>query len=199
MDCYSPWLSPPDPGPEHALVARALAEEGVDLLLVETFPHTGEALAALQEALRTGLPCWLSLTPGPEGDLLSPAEVARTGARAVALGAEAVLVNCLPARQALRWLLPLREAVPDHPVGVYANAGHPTEGLGWEADPSQAGEAYAALAEAWVDAGAEIIGSCCGTGPETIAALARRFGPRLSPGVGRWREERRRRAAPAGS
>ncbi|RME22190.1 MAG: homocysteine S-methyltransferase family protein, partial [Deltaproteobacteria bacterium] len=43
-DCYSPWLSPPDPRPEHRQLARALAAEGVDLLLVETFPHVGEGL-----------------------------------------------------------------------------------------------------------------------------------------------------------
>lgn len=199
LDCYSPWLSPPDPGPEHAQVARALAEEGVDLLLVETFPHTGEALVAAEQALATGLPTWLSFTPGPEGDLLSPVEVVAAARRAAALGVEAVLVNCLPANRALEWLLPLRQALPDLPVGIYANAGHPTEGLGWEADPALAGEAYAALAVGWVEAGAEIVGSCCGTGPETIAALRAALGDRLSPDVARWRAGRGRPAAPAGS
>ncbi|MCK6503864.1 homocysteine S-methyltransferase family protein [Myxococcota bacterium] len=175
MDCYSPWLSPPDARPEHRLVARALAEEGVDLVLVETFPHVGEALVAVEEAVATGLPVWVSFTPGPDGDLLSPAEVARGARSAAERGASALLVNCLPATRALEWLRPLLDLGLGLPVGVYANAGHPTEGLGWEADPAQAGERYADLAEAWVASGARIVGSCCGTGPETIAALSRRF------------------------
>ncbi len=199
LDCYSPWLSPPEPGPEHAQVAQALAEEGVDLLLVETFPHIGEALSAVEQALATGLPTWLALTPGPEGDLLGPAEVARAAVQAAEMGVEAVLVNCLPARRALEWLLPLREAVPELPVGVYANAGHPREGLGWEADPSLAGAAYAELARQWVEAGARIVGSCCGTGPETITATRTLLGRQLSPDVAGWRAGRRRPAGPAGS
>ena len=53
-DCYEPDKSPDDPRPEHRLMARALAEEGVDLLLVETFPHVGEALVAVEEAVAAG-------------------------------------------------------------------------------------------------------------------------------------------------
>lgn len=175
LDCYSPWLSPAQPRPEHRLIARALAEEGVDLLLVETFPHVGEALVAVEEAVATGLPTWASFTPGPEGDLLSPDEVARGARQAAERGASALLVNCLPASRALQWLRPLLDLGLGLPIGVYANAGHPTEELGWQADPTQAGERYADLAEEWVQAGVSIVGSCCGTGPETIAALSRRF------------------------
>lgn len=178
MDCYSPWLSPSDPRPEHRQVARALAEEGVDLLLVETFPHIGEALVAVEEAVATGLPVWVSFTPGPQGDLLLPRQVALGARQAAERGAGALLVNCLPATTASQWLRPLLDLGLGLPVGVYANAGHPTEGLGWQADSIQAGARYADLAEAWVEAGASIVGSCCGTGPETIAALARRFGLR---------------------
>lgn len=174
-DCYSPWLSPSDPRPEHRQLARALAEEGVDLLLVETFPHAGEGLIAVEEAVATGLPVWASFTPGPEGHLLSPPALADAAAQAAGRGAAAVMVNCLPATRAMDWLQPLLDLHLDLPVGIYANAGHPTEALGWDADPAQAGERYADLAERWVDAGAAIVGSCCGTGPQTIAALRQRF------------------------
>lgn len=180
-DCYSPWLSPPEPRDEHRQLARALAEEGVDLLLVETFPHVGEALIAVEEAVATGLPVWASFTPGPDGDLLSPDQVVHGARQAVERGAAAVLVNCLPASRAMAWLQPLLWQELPVPVGIYANAGHPTEGLGWEHDPAQAGERYAELARTWVDAGARIVGSCCGTGPATTAALARML--RDTPGL----------------
>src|SRR6185436_12595780 len=74
-DCYRPDLSPADPRPEHRELARALADAGVDLLLCETFPHAGEALVACEEAVATGLETWVSFTAGPDGSLLSPAEV----------------------------------------------------------------------------------------------------------------------------
>ena len=175
-DCYRPDLSPSDPRPEHREQARALAAAGVDLLLVETFSHEAEGLVAVEEAIATGLPTWASFTPGPEGDLLSPAQVTHAARQAAERGAAAVLVNCLPATRASAWLLPLLDLGLTVPIGIYANAGHPAHGLGWDADPDMAAERYADLAEGWVQAGARIVGSCCGTGPETIAALARRLG-----------------------
>ena len=149
-------------------MARALAEEGVDLLLVETFPHVDEALIALEEAVDTGLPTWLSLTAGPDADLLTPEEVLAGAKRAVALGVDAVLVNCIPIERVLEYLSVL------HGLGVtfgaYANAGRAEDGMGFAAGPANV-EGYAEAAKQWGDAGATIIGSCCGTGIEHIAAV----------------------------
>lgn len=173
-DCYRPDLSPADPGPEHGQMARCLAGAGVDLLLCETFPHVGEGLAAVDQAVATGLPTWASFTAGPDGDLLSPEQLADAALQAIAHGATAVLVNCVPASTTHRWLAPL--AALGVPFGAYANAGHPDEQLGWHADPTVSARRYADLAQAWVDLGATILGSCCGTGPAHTAELARRFG-----------------------
>ena len=71
-DCYRPDRSAPNPGPEHAELAQALAAAGVDLLLCETFPHRGEAVAAVRAAVATGLPTWVAFTAGPGADLASP-------------------------------------------------------------------------------------------------------------------------------
>ncbi|RME28974.1 MAG: homocysteine S-methyltransferase family protein, partial [Deltaproteobacteria bacterium] len=127
------------------------------------------------------LPAWASFTPGPDGDLLTPQAIAAAAAEAARRGAAAVFVNCLPPGRAMEWLRPLLDLGLDVPVGIYANAGHASEGLGWGADPVAAGERYADLAEGWVEAGAAIVGSCCGTGPETIAALHRRFSGAADP------------------
>jgi S-methylmethionine-dependent homocysteine/selenocysteine methylase len=171
-DCYSPELSPADPRPEHRQMARALADEGVDLLLVETFPHVGEALIAAEEAIATGLPTWLAFTAGPTADLLTPAQV-REGARhAVHLGVEAVLVNCTPTPRILEYLLPLGDLGVT--LGAYANAGRAEAGMGFAATTLDI-QAYAEAAEQWVEAGARIVGGCCGTGVAHLEALRRRL------------------------
>lgn len=168
-DCYRPDLSPPDPGPEHAELAQALAEEGVDLLLVETFPHIGEAVAAVRAARATGLPVWASLTAGFRADLLTPTELADGARRCVDVGAAAVLVNCVPASATLPYVRAL--AGVGAPFGAYANAGHTDEGIGW-VDTDDGPARYARHAATWLDAGATLVGACCGAGPAHVSALA---------------------------
>src|SRR5262249_2235589 len=151
-------------------LARALAAAGVDLVLCETFPHIGEALVAVEEAAVTGLPTWVSFTAGPDASLLSPHDVARGAREALSRGASAVLVNCTPASRILPYVE--RLASIGCAFGVYANAGAPSEGLGWSAQASVA-DAYAEHARQWLQTGATIIGGCCGTGPAHIAAVRR--------------------------
>jgi S-methylmethionine-dependent homocysteine/selenocysteine methylase len=174
-DCYRPDLSPGEGArPDHRQMARALAEAGCDVLLCETFANEVEALVAVEGALKTELPVWLSLTAGPFGDLLKPDALRRIARRAASTGIERVLVNCVAASR----IQPYVDAISGLgcPTGVYANAGGREEGLGWEATSREAAEAYAALAQGWVDAGATVVGGCCGTGPLHVAALAERFG-----------------------
>jgi len=179
-DCYRPDLSPADPGPEHAEMARVLAGAGCDVLLCETFPHVGEALAAVQAAMDTGLETWVSFTAGPGADLLSPAQMAGAARKAVGLGVSAVLVNCVPASRMIEFVRAVLDAVGGSgggvPIGAYANAGTPDERMGWRSAPD-APARYADAAEVWIEAGVTIVGGCCGTGPEHIGELARRFGP----------------------
>ena len=171
-DCYRPDLSPLDPRPEHRELARALASAGVDLLLCETFPHVGETLIAVEEAVQTGLPTWVAFTAGPEATLLTPAAMEAGAREAVSRGASAVLVNCTPATETLRFVERLGGL--GVPFGAYANAGSTIDGIGWNNVGPDAALAYADLAERWAKAGATLLGSCCGTGPAHIRALARR-------------------------
>ncbi len=172
-DCYRPDLSPPEPEPEHRELAERLVAAGVDLLLCETFPHVGEALAAVRSCVATGVPTWVAFTAGPDADLLTPDELAHGARQAVELGAEAVLVNCVPVDRTLAFLQPLAEL--GVPFGAYANAGPASIGIGWSPAPDGPAR-YADHAQAWVDLGATLIGSCCGCGPAHTAELARRFG-----------------------
>ena len=104
--------------------------------------------------------------------LLTPQQIREGAKQAVASGASAVLVNCIPARQTLRYVQQL--AGLGVPFGAYANAGHPDDGLGWVSTDEGPGR-YADLAQTWVAAGATLIGSCCGTSPATTAALRAQF------------------------
>lgn len=181
-DCYRPDLSPPDPGPAHARVAQALSAAGCDLLLCETFPNVREGLSAVEGAVATGRPVWASFTAGYRGDLLTPLQVGRAGRAAVDRGAQAVLVNCVPASQTLPFVAALLDAIGDDvPVGAYANAGPQDGGLGWGASTDGA-ERYADLALGWIEAGARIVGGCCGTDAATVRAVARRLGRGGPPG-----------------
>ena len=174
-DCYRPDLSPRDARPEHRAMARALAAAGVDVILCETFPHVGEALVAVEEAAATGVPVWASFTAGPDGALLTPSQVKEAARAAADRGAAALLVNCTAASLTLPYVEALAAAAPRGvPVGAYANAGGPAE---WNATDAATVARYVEAARTWAEAGATLIGSCCGTGPEVIAALAREFSP----------------------
>lgn len=171
-DCYRPDLSPPHAEAEHRELADVLADAKCDLLLCETFPHVGEALAATRAAVATGLETWTALTAGPKADLLTPTHVAEAARALVDVGASAVLINCTPAVDTLPFVDALANAV-DVPVGAYANAGSVDDAMGWSAPEEPGVQRYVELAQRWVNAGAAIIGGCCGTGPAHVDALRR--------------------------
>ncbi|HJP00486.1 MAG TPA: homocysteine S-methyltransferase family protein [Planctomycetota bacterium] len=186
-DCYRPDLSPAEEQPEqtraeHGRLARVLAEAGCDLLLCESFPHPGEGLLAVEAAVQTGVETWCAFTPGWDASLLTPRTLADAARGALDRGAVAVLVNCLPIARGLAYVEALAQAVAgrDAAFGCYANAGVPDEQVGWAPSAPQI-ESHTRAAADWIDAGATIVGGCCGTSPEHIAALAERF---VGPGQG---------------
>lgn len=167
-DCYQPKRSPENPRGEHRAMANALAEAGVDLILCETFPHAEEARIAVEESVATGLETWVAFTAGPSGDLMSPSDMQAAAQSALDAGASAVMVNCVAASRTLVYVHALAQL--GVPCGAYANAGSADGGSTWGTDFSDA-PAYVQYAQHWVEAGATLIGSCCGTGPDTIASL----------------------------
>lgn len=169
-DCYHPELAPPEDVArhEHALHARNLAEAGVDLLLVETMNTLDEALAAAEAALATGLPVVVSCILRQDGALLSGEDLAATlaGLRAVAVSGRrlaGVALNCASPATLLAALEGSAES-SEPCLGAYANVGIPA---GITPDD------YGAWARACRDRGARLLGGCCGTTPEHIAAVTR--------------------------
>lgn len=171
-DCYQPGLVPDAAAldREHAEMAQALATAGVDLLMVETINTGREAVAAARAALATELPVLVSLVCDAQGKMLSGEDPGKVATSLTDVGVDGVLINCAPAPDLLRALRRVIEAT-DLPTGGYGNVGHADEEGGWVNTDAVDPKAYVLHAAAWLDAGARIIGSCCGTTPAHTKAL----------------------------
>jgi S-methylmethionine-dependent homocysteine/selenocysteine methylase len=161
------------------LLLRALAEDPPDLVLMETMSLVREGLTmpSVELAVETGLPVWLSFRRcrhgvcgvygqhwgGPEGDVFG-----RAARRFEEIGIRALLINCLPPDHVPGMLPWLRDFV-DLPLGVYPNLGYYSD-AGWRFDPRVGPAEYAELALRWRAEGAQIVGGCCGTSPDHLAA-----------------------------
>lgn len=160
-----------------------LAEAGVDLFSIETMYDLREARAALDAALATGLPVFASMTfeSRPRGNFTIMGErvVPSLGALARA-GATAVGFNCsVVAAQMLGMVREARDAV-DVPILAQPNAGQPKpgpNGVVYDATP----EGFARDVLDLVDAGARIVGGCCGTDPDFIRAARHALDAHVSP------------------
>jgi homocysteine S-methyltransferase len=165
--------------PEQARAAfaeqiRALCAAGADLIVVETVSDLYEIREAARAAREVcSLPLVTSVTFTRDdrtvlGD--DPMKVARTLEET---GADVIGVNCSggPA-QLLRILKQMRHAAPNGLFWVKPNAGWPQQVGGrimYPADP----EYFAEYAVSFRSAGASIVGGCCGTTPQHIAAMRR--------------------------
>jgi homocysteine S-methyltransferase len=154
---------------------RALVEGGVDVILLETFSDRLEILEALAaaKAVAPHIPVICHMTFAQDdrtllGDL--PAQVARDLHQA---GADVVGVNCGGGPEQLsRILQAMRQAVPDAIVSAMPNAGLP-ESVGQRMMYHAGSSYFADYALTFKAIGASIIGGCCGTTPEHIAAMRR--------------------------
>lgn len=183
-DCYTPAAAPDERAcrREHGEMIDALVGAGVDAILIETMNTVREARAAAVEAA-TRAPGRVFLSAcaradGAPGALLSgePAaallEALERDLHGGVRACRAIGVNCVAAPAVEGWVRALRGALPME-VGViaYANVGRPNADTGWTSTDAVSPERYAAYAERWVDAGATIVGGCCGTTPATTRAL----------------------------
>jgi len=171
-DCYRPDLVPDEAKlqDEHTRTAELLAAAGPDGLLLETFNTIREAVAACRAATATGLPVVVSFTCQSGGRLLS-GEPASDAARAVTLpGVVAVGVNCTRLTDLMPALAQMASAT-ELPLVAYANNGWYDEASPHLAAPRVPPERYARCMLGCVAAGVRLVGGCCGTGPEEIAAL----------------------------
>lgn len=149
----------------------ALAEGGVDVLLLETFASLDELLLAVAVAKETGLPVITQMAFFEQGrtrDGIAAGDAAR---RLAAAGATIIGANCGSGPRELLAVLQAMAAVTELPLSGFANSGFPEYVDGrylYLATP----EYFAARGREMVAAGAALVGGCCGTTPAHIAALA---------------------------
>lgn len=161
----------------------ALQAPHVDTFLCETLAASGEAVGAARAAGKAGKPVWVSwtLAERPAVRLRSGESIADAVAALEGCVVQAFMVNC-SSPEAVGAAMPALAAT-GRPFGGYANAFTPFDeghAIGSTVDELNARtdmdpETYADAAMRWVDAGATIVGGCCETGPEHIAALGLRL------------------------
>lgn len=152
--------------------AKVIYEAGADLFVVETMMSLQESRAAVI-AIREvcDLPIMVSLTYNEDGRTLYGTDPATAVIVLQSLGADAVGLNCSTGPEAM--LEPVAQMAEYATVPVLAkpNAGMPelVDGVTvYRTTP----EEFAAVGAKLVEAGAAILGGCCGTTPAHIAALA---------------------------
>ncbi len=173
-DCFHPQRVPDlaEASAEQREKACWFEAAGADLILAETLTSLVELEAALEGARATALPLWVSLTPNGRGDLYHGEPIEEAIALVRRYEPNAVLLNCCLEGE-VDALLPRLLDTFDVPIGVYPNLERPLEpGRPWRRPPDITTERFVNWCLDWRDAGAVLLGGCCGSTPADIAALA---------------------------
>ncbi|MBM3520939.1 MAG: betaine--homocysteine S-methyltransferase, partial [Alphaproteobacteria bacterium] len=153
--------------------AAALKEGGVDVLWIETMSSEEELRAAVEGAARHGLPIVTTMSFDTNGRTMMGITPKAFGTLAGTLAATpaAIGANCgVGASELVATVLGITASRPDAVVVAKGNCGIPqyVDGhIHYNGTPELMAD-YARIA---LDAGAKIIGGCCGTSPEHLAAM----------------------------
>lgn len=152
---------------------RILVNAGCEVLVIETMINADEALAALHAAREEcDLPVMVTLTFEENGRTLygnTPAESAKALAEA---GADAIGANCSTGPDKM---LPVIEAMADAvtlPIIAKPNAGIPHPGANGTIKYDMSADEFAISTAKLIEAGASLVGGCCGTTPDYIQKLS---------------------------
>jgi homocysteine S-methyltransferase len=162
----------------HRPRAELLASAEPDLLAAETIPSIAEARALVRVLEQIPqIPAWVSFSCRNAGELCdgTPFELAVETVCA-SPSVVAVGVNCTSPLH-VEGLVRLAAGATDRPIVAY-----PNRGAFWDAhrkvwvDPPRQDPRPALRPAAWREAGARLIGGCCGIGPGDIGAIAAALG-----------------------
>lgn len=172
-------VAPPDElAREWGDQAAVLAEAGADLILIETMSAIFQLVPAVDAARATGLPVFLGVHATAEGTLTSGDTLEALMEALAHRMPDAILLMCRPPEQISTMLPHLRDVFVG-PIGAYADIGYSharsREEGGRQYHSIDIGtntpRRYAEFCEEWLGDGAQIVGGCCATTPEHIAAL----------------------------
>jgi S-methylmethionine-dependent homocysteine/selenocysteine methylase len=166
-DCFDTDKTPSDLvlQAEHRHTATLFAELGADIILVETQGSLREARIATRAARNAGVPVWTSFVLKDPDRLISGDSLKDAAKAAVDNGAEAILINCTPKNIASQAVVNLSSQLsPIIAIGCYPNAYDtpltPSEFADWAMR---------------IRAVCDILGGCCGIGPEHIKEFRTRL------------------------
>jgi homocysteine S-methyltransferase len=150
----------------------ALAEAGVDLLIIETMPALNEAREALAAAreVAPNLPVFALVTVDDESNCLDGSSPAQAAALLAEWGAAAVGVNCSTGPATALTAIEAMRSATSLPLVAMPNAGLPraVEGRNiYLCSP----EYMADFTRKAIAAGVQMVGGCCGTTPNHIRAM----------------------------
>ena len=166
-------LTPAAAADAYAEQAAALTQGGADLLLLETFFALDEALAAIEGVRRSsalplvvsfsfdrGTRTMMGVSPTQVIESIAPLDVAAIGA------------NCGRSLEDMEHVVHEFAALnAGIPLWIKPNAGLPSmvgDIARYDMGPSEMAE----FAARFIEAGAQVIGGCCGTSPEHLRAIA---------------------------
>lgn len=148
-----------------------ILQEGVDLFVIETMMSLQECRAAVFAVTETcDLPVMVTLTFNENGRTLYGTDPATAVTVLQALGVDAVGVNCSTGPEQMGKIVAAMKEYATVPIIAKPNAGLPKL-FGNETVFSMGPEEFAHEAKKLVEAGASLIGGCCGTTPEHIRQL----------------------------
>lgn len=166
----------------YAEQARALLAGGVDGFVIETMMDLQEARAALIAVRETcDLPVMVSMTFGTDGRTLNGSDPLSALITLQSLGADAVGCNCSTGPQDMARVVAAMRPFATVPLLAKPNAGMPRL-INGVTTFDMSSEEFGMHMPGLVEAGAAILGGCCGTTPDYIRELKNSTAT-LSPGI----------------
>ena len=158
---------------------RALADAGADLLVAETMLSVEETIVALDAAHSVcQLPVMCTLSLEADGTAMYGGSAVEAVVTLQEMGAAAVGLNCSVGPDQLESVVRNMKEAATVPVIAKPNAGMPSINEKGEAVYSMNEDDFARYTKILVEAGAGIVGGCCGTTPDYIRKLAQILGLR---------------------
>lgn len=155
----------------------SLALAGVDLLVVETMMSLQEARAALIAAKEScELPVMVTMTFEKDGRTLYGTDAKTAAVVLSSLGADAIGANCSTGPAAMSEIIRAMAGVTTIPLIAKPNAGLPFVDENGATCYNMQADTFAEEMQCLLDAGASVLGGCCGTDPSYIKAITDKFG-----------------------
>ena len=154
-------------------------KHNIDLIILEMIINPSICKPAIDAALASGMPVWLGLSCGDEGedgDLLAYENSKMKfseSLKTIDKNFDAVLLMHSETKNITKGLQEIKQKWNRY-LGAYPHKGdfiRPS----WKFDKTYTPEKYTKDMQIWVDQGVKIIGSCCGMGPEYTSALKKYF------------------------